>query len=517
MAFYSQPEDDEEKKKSSAEPSIATAPGLQVLGASTEQPQQDENIYNTGASPAGGSPVGGGGAVGQRKSTGSKTNTGFTNIQQYLDANKGGAQKLGQQATEQLNQASQKVRDTTEASANQLLEQNQVSPGGSQKGTINTFDENDIPVQKEVNLLDYVSDPNFQGFATPEQEAEFRRMASGQAPELKNTDFQLPTEQLNEVSTFQNQLKTPEGQKQFIEAQPANQGRTAGTTALDQLLLGTSPDAQNILNRATTSAGELPGQVQDIKERALQQALDRASEVGKQDKQSVQDRITGPGGVFEQLQGEANTLSEARSKAASATQQQTLSKLGKLNELNNILPDLINEQRAKANALVKLGIDPMSAKGMFPVVLTTEQVEQAIKGAGAELSVDELQDLKMPGYVEKADELWGKVANGEITEQQKDIEMVSWMKSAYVGLVKQVLEHNAKGGTQISLQDFVSNKDVNKMFTPSNVLSPQQLDKANLLSDIVGVDNPFAGTANPALTKDLSDLNVNQLFEILER
>lgn len=262
----------------------------------------------------------------------------FTNITNYLNANKNYGQQSGGLAGGIANKVQTQV-----GGLQQQIGQVPMAGGTAPSTTlVGQFQDkaNQQRVQNYPDLINQLNNPTALA-SDPEKLALFNRMrtASYNGPTgLEGTE--KIQQDLNKLGTVGNQVGTEAGRYNLLNTLYGRQGYTGGQQKLDQLLLQANP---NQLNRLTGLNKDVRA-VQNQFGTAQKYAQDTAQQIAQQNEQTKQNALQ----ALAQAQNSAQQDLENKVKSTQASREDAY---------NNLVANLQQGKISKDN-LEKFGINP---------------------------------------------------------------------------------------------------------------------------------------------------------------
>lgn len=241
--------------------------GMGVLGPQSTSAQQAQSV------PAPAPPPGAGGSstIQDDSSSGSKrTKTGtprsgtFTNIQQYLQANRQSAPNIASAVSEDLTGRASELGQAITQKQNEY--QQKVQQAQQQQQELTQQAQQTVQQAAQTGQLD------------PNRLAEFRNIYTGQTKAQAPGDINLAPEtmQAERLVSQAQQGKTPQGRFQLLRQTFGEGPRryTRGEQSLDNLLLQSTPEGREALGQKLDTAAT---STQDMVDTARRQALEARS------------------------------------------------------------------------------------------------------------------------------------------------------------------------------------------------------------------------------------------------
>lgn len=199
------------------------------------------------------------------------TGTGFTNLQDYLNANQGNDLNnvLASGINQQIGATNTTLQNAQGDFANQLA-------GANQAGSA-------ADVANEQNVLGYaLNNPNQ---VTPQDVSQFNKWENqtynGPTQLSSVSEFPQLTSQLQELQGLGANLNSPSGKSQLLNTFINQPGYTQGQQNFDTMLLGSSPNNNNTLNNLGQQISNVNNNVTGAENQAGAQATNTANQTAQ--------------------------------------------------------------------------------------------------------------------------------------------------------------------------------------------------------------------------------------------
>jgi hypothetical protein len=290
-----------------------------------------------------GSAQGSSSANNQKATAGGPSKSGqFTNIQNYLQANKQGAKQLGQGVA-------QKVGSKVASGLEEVNKAGQASTQNVQ----NISQQGQQAQQQGTQAVQAVRTGQAQDLSLAEQQAQ-KGLSNEYAQNIQKTQFenlQNLTNKKQELQELGQQTRTGAGQQAILQRTYARPDYTAGQSRFDTLLLGGSKEGQEGLSKVRQQVGQYDPTLQKNVSQFEQQRSEQAEQIN-QGMQGLQQRIaeatargedaTADKSLYAELNAQAQKLNQQRkAETAKITPADTIAALNssgyKVKSLNDVI------------------------------------------------------------------------------------------------------------------------------------------------------------------------------------
>lgn len=427
--------------------------------------QTDEDLKNQQSTPVGGTsgaeadagspnaPGGGAPASPVKQNASAQNQSGYTDVGSYLNANQGGAQKMGDQVASNLTNQYNTTKSGIDTSANDLI--NSVNQGYTKENT-------DLIKQAAADPNAYANNKDqlaaFQG--------QLNDSYSG-----PNSWGDYGTQQGNVANAQQygNLATTPGGMNvyaQQLEGPTASQG----VNQLDSLLLGGNEGSANAVKNAAKPLNTL-GDYLDSQNTAATGAITSGQTAAQNASQDALNAFTGANGTLTNLNSTINA-NAAKTLADAQAQQKALT-----GDISNLYGG-----QAVDNTPTALGV---YGGGTTPWYNTTNYTVGQLSP----------QDLASLGITQDQwNNLQGSMQQAGTTEGRSG--------------------HNfgAQSPTsQIDLSQYLQQQDPTQLINAGNTATPEQYAQMQSIQTLLGGKTPQGNAINPALASLAGTYNPAQL------
>lgn len=418
----------------------------------------------------------------------------FTNIQKYLNANKGYNQNQGGLA----GQIYSNMQDKAGTVQNQLGQSQQQFQQQADQGRTQY---NDDVVKRAIN------DPNqFVGNTSDIQAFEKLRDAQYRGPNELSNAPQIQ-EQANEFQSLSNLAQNEKDRPTLLRNLYGNPGYTGGQTALDNLLLQTNQQQLGVLGNLTGLSSQLGQSVQSGTEQAKSLAQQYAEEA-----QNVQNKVRGELG---------NAVTGVDARAQNLVEQAPVEREAYFSKLR----DMLGKGMITSNEMDRMGLS--SGQKLYNV-----DPMQFLKQSNFQATKQNVLNPEDYAKLQSLQKLAGNTATGDVSkvfESYKDMSQAGQYAAAkpyefdrdsFLGATRQAEQdynsqtgyHNQLISQQQNIQNQVKNNPNNFFFnseTRRNELKPEaaailmstqsQMDASN--SQLNALFNKY----NPGRTLSVTD------------
>jgi hypothetical protein len=276
----------------------------------------------------------------------------FTNLRNYIQANQGAGQKIGQQLTGGMEKNAQQIG----SAINQQKQQYQAQIGQQEAQRAQAGQQAQATLQQAQNLADTTQQ------VKQEDIANFQQLAKGQKTFQDVQDMNLTAQQVQqqELARKAEALKSFEGRAgQLKESFGKQRDYGTGKASLDNLLLQSGGNLNQVLNQAKQTSEGAAGQLKST-EQFGREELARLIGENKQFAQGLQTQAeTGQSGVISALDQRKIDLAAQRAAELSGTfnpfltnEQQELADLEKYYGGEAVRRRLVESGEAFGNPMV---------------------------------------------------------------------------------------------------------------------------------------------------------------------
>jgi hypothetical protein len=278
-----------------------------------------------------------------QKATGGPSKSGqFTNIQNYLQANKQGAKQLGQGVA-------QKVGSKVASGLEEVNKAGQASTQNVQ----NIAQQGQQAQQQATQAVQAVRTGQAKDLSLAEQQAK-KGLSDEFGQNIQKTQFenlQNLTNKKQELQELGQQTRTGSGQQAILQRTYARPDYTSGQSRFDTLLLGGSKEGQEGLSKARQQVGQYDPTLQKNVSQFEQQRTQQAEQLN-QGMQGLQQRIaeatargqdaTADKSLYAELAKQARDFNaQQKAQTAKITAQDTIAALNssgyKVKSLNDVV------------------------------------------------------------------------------------------------------------------------------------------------------------------------------------
>lgn len=263
-----------------------------------EQGRPQSGVLGEGGFTAGATPAG--------VKTGSGT---YTNLQQYLEENKSQPGAMAGKIAESLRSEGESAKSALEGVASEAR----------QKIEAGRIPQTGVIEEGATNPTGVVSDPEKLAAFRRERDAAY----TGPSGLEDLGGFQSAQDKLKSLQERTGLIDTESGRIELLKSlSPEGSGIGSGKLALNQLLLGTDPNARETLATAVTPYSKLQDYLAGESTQA-REAAKKAAEEAAATRGAVSSRFTGEGGVIPTFESDLTSRTEAmRQEAADRLAQQ---------------------------------------------------------------------------------------------------------------------------------------------------------------------------------------------------
>lgn len=395
----------------------------------------------------------------------------FTNLKQYIDANKPKANQIAGAITGQFGQEAQKVKSGLQSQQSQFEQEATQKAGALEESR--KFSE---------GLLQKASEQGQQ--ATADETSRFKNILSGNEryDNLQQKDLTAQEMQAGQLENKAKQAQLSSGRNQMLQDVFGKRQYTKGQQAIDSFLLGTDKGArESIAKTAKAGVSDIAGQIKSVKDtqaqriselqnkqQNLMQGLGAGIDTGfSKVKSEVQSRANQ---YNTELQNAANALRSGLSKGMSmeqAANDQLYGNKSSLGDFFTLDPSKFQGISQEGLAILKdveqrgLGsgeTDPNRFKEYNDYLATKggDYLNQRVSVPTSKMDINQLINPKLLG-----DEMeQGKASTAEQRARQKALEQLSGRYSTYLDPNQQMVQLGDYD-KQLGLQDLEKQRQEN--------------------------------------------------------
>jgi hypothetical protein len=481
---YNQILDNEEENNSSAEqqtkPAAPASQSSSTLGTSQ------------GASSAA-----------SQKTPGEPSKSGqFTNIQNYLQANKQGAKQLGQGVAQKVGtKVASGIEDVNKAGQTSSQNVQNIAQQGQQAQ------------QQGTQAVQAVRTGQAQDLSLAEQQAR-KGLSNEHTQNIQKTQFenlQNLTNKKQELQELGQQTRTGSGQQAILQRTYARPDYTSGQSRFDTLLLGGSKEGQEGLSKVRQQVGQYDPTLQKNVSQFEQQRAEQAEQLN-QGMQGLQQRIaeatargedaTADKSLYAEINAQAQKLNEQRkAETAKITPADTIAALNssgyKVKSLNDVITLPGTNVKVKVADIAK---NPAFFQESFQQANLGNVNAEALKRLNVLNRLGNLNELQSTGNLNKdiqrslSSAGSGALANAQTALKSKGLANLDSLNIASGGNINKAIGQIAEGGLNLA---GVRGEGL-QLLNNAQKLPPEQL--AKLLTNAgFGTDAKNA----PAILKDI--------------
>ncbi len=407
-----------------------------------EEKQGPQTVAGTGG--AGSNGTGASGQTSQvQQNVAPQNNQGYTDVASYLNANKGGSEKLGQQVSTNLGNKYNATKSGLDSSYQSFS--GQVAQGG-------------VPENSDL-ISQVASDPTAAAQNNGTLEQFQKQLNAKYTGPTEWGDYGTQMGKVNEANQYADLAKTPGGLNTYtreVEAQ-TGRGQSQGINSLDTLLLGGNSNAVSNVRAAADPYKGLNDYINQ-QNMAGAEAIGGAQTAAQNTAQHALDAFTGENGTLTRLNADVNTqASTAKNQAMS--QQQALQ-----DAIKGLYTQPVDNKRTTINTYGK----GQSTQGFNT---TKYNVGDLAPENLAALGIDQNQWNALRGAMQAAG-------------------TSDYMTAPNFGVGSQT--------NQIDLSQWLSSRDPNSI-TAANTATADQYAKTAAIQKLLGDKTPQGSALNPAL------------------